>query len=172
MASRAIKGVLVRNDWQFYESACAIATCQASMVAGQGYFVFTNNSQPGEFCDLYRVECSTSIGCPMQYIWSNRVVGLGGSIAFAKAVYSVNLLQSQPVGQVDAFSTLTFFNNASVRKREDTTQYDFVEMTNGGPFLSLPAGYCLVILVTTSAGCQASFSVYYQVMSDQIVPAQ
>lgn len=171
MATRRIRGILSRNDWQFYESACSIATVQASFSAGQGYLVFTNNSPFGEVCDLFRVEVSTSIGCPMQYIWANRVVGLGGSLGLHQAVFSTHLLPGAPTGQIDAFGTLTFFANFSIRKREDSTQYDVMEMQNGGPFLSLPSGFNLVVLVTTSASCQANFTLWYQVMIDSTVLA-
>lgn len=172
MATRAIKGLLVRNDWQFFESACAWASIQVNLPNPLGGVALVNNAKFGESLDVYRAEIDITQGAPTEWKFSgptNAFTATGGPSII---VTSTNLLLPQPVGQLVAFSSFTGGLSGTVHNRGSNVFFDSIELANGGPFVTLPAGWGLVCLVPSGAGVSVTAAFWYQVMQDQIVPAQ
>lgn len=171
MATRAIKGVLARNDWQFFESACSIAFVEYAFSGSNGGLLFYNNTTVGSVLDVYRAELSLSN--PDQIGWAVTQ----GQTAFTPAAgaftayFPLNLAPGQPTGLIGAFTSATVGSVTKLRTRWDSVSYDHIELKNGGPFISLPPGWGVEVILGFTQTTTVSMTVWYQVMSDQIVPA-
>ena len=171
MATRSIKGVLVRNDWAFYESACAFATVQTALPAPFPGIALINNAQFGEYLDIYRAEIDMTQANPVEWLWANppfTVTPVGGANV---TISSLTLDRPSPVGRLAPFSSFVAGPTNVIRNHGENVNFDAIELENGGPFISLPPGYALFCQIPNAGGVNVTAGFWYQVMQDQIVPA-
>jgi hypothetical protein len=170
MGQRAIKGVLARNDWSFYEYSTAWAFTLSAWYSG-GYctLLINNGTQQGNM-DVFRAELNAQ-GL-IQYYWFACPVptpyptNMGAPVVVAPCETN----QPQPLGYIGAWNNPWFTVQNIIKVRLDANQSDVMELSSG-PFVTLAPNWCLGVVqfgVPATQGVAVGVSFWYQVLLDNV----
>jgi hypothetical protein len=172
MASRAIKGILARNSWDFYEYSSSWAYVQGPF-GGIGYRAYLTNPGTAQGnLDVYRAEISLSN--PIALDWSAYSLSgnAGTNLATESALNSCETGQPMPLGAVGIVSTGWPGNYIPIRSRLDQVSYDLLTLQFDGPFITLAPGWALVIEQSSIGNVTAAATFYFQTILDQVSQAR
>ena len=168
MARLGIKGVFVRNRWDFFETDAALTYGQVSLGASAQGLGFTNNvADPGNF-DIFKVETAWSTPTQILYVlWPPGTTFGIIPLAFSGTT-QLDPNMGGPAGVIFGFSSFVESYHITIKQRIDKPSYDTIELANGGPFITLPPNWTLGIINNTAGAVNATASIYWALILDQI----
>lgn len=170
MATRSIKGVLSRNSWDFYEYGTAWAIAYQLIEGPQNLFALLNPGTQQANLDVYR--CEFSQANPQQFYWYafQFTTPIPAQSASPASISCCETNQPMPMGIVGYWAAPWFQGGTLIRARADAPLHDCMELSNGGPFITLAPNWGIGLITIGQAPAQnsGSASFWYQVIVDQV----
>jgi hypothetical protein len=165
------RGTLTRSRWDFFESSDAFANVIGPVGATSGGqpYLYNNGGGPGEL-DIYYA--CVSFASATNFTWA--LVGpsaqFGIGLAQLQTVHAVKADGPMPLGVAQI--AVPNGNNQKIVIAGRIDPVTFYELKFGleGPFLSLPPGYALQVIMA-NPDLQASATFLYQSVVDITAPA-
>jgi hypothetical protein len=170
MGQRAIKGVLARNSWDFYEYSNGWAFTSATWtVAGTCALLINNGAAPGNM-DVYRAELYAASAIKFYWFACPISGAIPASIGAPDVTQSCETNQPTPLGLVGSYTAPWFTVDNLIRYRVDGPTSDMVEVQSGGPFVTLAPNWCLGVRQDGSPITSVIVAVnfWYQVLLDNV----
>jgi hypothetical protein len=170
MGERAIKGVLARNSWDFYEYSTAWAFTYSSWTAAGNCALLINNGMQQGNLDVYRAELYAESALNFYWFACPVTMPYAVSVGNPDVVQPCETNQPQPLGFVGSFQATWFTVLNLLRFRADGTNNDMVEVSSAGPFITLAPNWCLGVraAVAPSAATEVGVTFWYQVLLDNV----
>jgi hypothetical protein len=171
MANRYLRGTFVRTSWEFYELGAAYVFGTYHGGPGNIGLYLRNNGIGQSYLDLYRAELSTSAGSSITWAVAPPNVIITGVEPDTYLNAPIQSDLGSPPGDMVAFTGPLPAGARGLKQRTDQVTYDFIELANGGPFLSVPSNYGLAVVSNLTAAGTISMTVWYQSITDHVAPA-
>jgi hypothetical protein len=171
MANRYLRGTFIRNAWDFYEVGCAYVYGNYTAPAGVVGFIFINNGVAQSYLDVYRAEISFQGQSVIH--WSIATPSAAHNSIEPDQYFNVpvQLDLGAPPGDMAVYTSPAGPFSPLLKSRVESISNDWIELQNGGPFLTLPPLYGLAVAINMPAPGQLAMSVWYQSLTDQQPPA-
>lgn len=171
MANRYLRGTFTRNAWDFYELGAAWVYGDYEASAGNVGFILNNNGIAQSYLDLFRVEVSSAVATTTSWSIVSPATPHNSLEPFFYFNRPVQIDLGQPPGDMSVTTTPATSFSPRIKSRADNVTFDSLELANGGPFLTLPPLYGLVVLFNLSAPGLITLSAWYQSITDHTPPA-
>ena len=171
MAQLNSRGTLTRNRWDYFEHSNGVASIFGSVVSGTVGCYFANNSSGATAIDIYTLNWAASVPGVWQISLLLPPLILTPLAPSESHIFALAADVAQPPGVIGMFTAVASPFQTYIRYSNGIGG-DELSPIAGSYFATLPPGWAISLGGVSSMNpIEASMTVWYQYVTDNIAPA-